>query len=135
MSPVDGVRSPKKNKTKNNTVKIKKTDPEIKSYPIKKTSFNLQDEHKYKLVWLLSIGIVVVIFISWLALFEGSEISTNNDNSILTRISNNFNNLWDSLIEDISQLNNEMPIENTNEAEQQLKELQEKVFPEFIESN
>ena len=137
MSQVDGISPPKSSKSRTKkTVKIKKYISEKAPIKKKKINYNIKDEHKHKLVWLISIGIVIIIFIGWLSLFQGTELSTTNDNSFLSRISNNFDQLWSQLKEDILKINNDDEnINNTNEAEQQLKELEEKVFPEFIESN
>ncbi|XOU94374.1 MAG: hypothetical protein ACNFW9_06105 [Candidatus Kerfeldbacteria bacterium] len=138
MTPVDGIGPPKSKKRKPTYIENKgESIPEKKSTEIRKPSYQTNDEHKHRLVWFISIGIVVLLFIGWLSIFQGSELSSSNDDSFLTRISNNFDTIWESLKEDILKINTETKTEtsNINEAEQQLKDLEEKVFPEFIESN
>lgn len=129
MSPVDGIKAPKKIKKKNSG---NKSPDNVKIEDENNSSININAHHKKnKLVWILSISTAVIIFLAWLLLFDISNLADkNNSSGYWKQVTQKIDNLWDSFKSNILKIDDtieEIPITQ----DEKIKELESQVFPQF----
>ena len=133
MTPVDGITPPKKNYKKKPVKKnvVKTTPPQKSAKKIIDNSI-LHTQNKHRIVWLISIVIVFIIFITWASLFFGGELikeESNNNGTFLEKFSNEINDIWTSFKKDYLKIKNSTEEKQTEE--ERIKSLEESVFPDF----
>lgn len=143
MTPVDGLSPPL---TKNKKKPVKKPvpinrDPQkgagIKNFFGNSLQRSSNINQKHRLVWMLSIGIVVIIFIIWSASFLGGKIvsdSSSDNSNIFESFSSELSRVWKSFKSDYLKIKDTAE-ENPQTEEERNKQLEEKVFPSFDQNN
>jgi len=150
MTPVDGITPPIKNQNKrplkNKTVKKpvapKKRTPKTGQTndqfenPIKQINNNTTNKHS--LVWIVSIIIVFGIFIGWSSLIFGGKIINNNSTSdqagFFEEFTKDISKIWDKFKTDYLKIQKAVEETQQNE-EERIKQLKEKIFPDFDQNN
>jgi len=98
----------------------------------RKTEKPLPETKKRGLLWLMVGLITIIIFVAWIFIFQQTA-TTNNSNTPdgLAKIKNSISELWDTIKTDILKIKKTATNENTNINAEKIKELEDKVFPQF----
>lgn len=143
MSPVDSIRPPKR---------VKKTVPipsavapvqsastgkkspipnEIRKKPAASPDYTATSQ-KHKTIIMIVAVIMAVVFISWVALFMSGKLTRSSSSNFGSTISNKFKNLWENIKTDVLKIKNiGQNINAANVNEEQIKNLENSVFPQF----
>lgn len=140
MTPVDGIKTVKKGKTnKERTIILKeikgKESPKKKIDKTFDRGEALKHKSKKNILWILVISFMVIIFIGWIFLFKANLLfpNTQEKSNGWQRIKSGFTQLFETFKKDVLKIK---PVINSNQSgEDQIKELEEKVFPQFSNEN
>jgi len=134
MSAVDAIRPPKKEEKDIFSPKPRSSQPvkQKKEIPPPKKS---EEERKHRLMWTLALIFTGIIFIGWLLLFQNGLITSTNSNqsSFFQQLGERAGDLWQTIKTDILKIKDEIEDKNINTEEEKIKELEEKVFPQFTD--
>ena len=147
MSPVDGIRAPRKNtvrspRKKTTKIPVRPKAPKddkpllLETEPKKPVPMLPSGEadlaRRKRLMWLLVIITALVIFLAWLFIFPSPNASTKS-NGFWNGIATKLTDAWKTVKTDVLHLKNET---NTNvNSEERINQLENDVFPQFTNSN
>ncbi len=126
MAPVDGLRPPKKKKA--TPVKQAKTAVPVAAPVMPAPS---DQQHRYRLMWLLVGATLLVIIIGWAVLIPQTFSGGTSKSTYLEKVGDNLGNLWDSFKKDVLRLKDTTTNQSTSTEEERIQQLEEKVFPQF----
>lgn len=133
MSPVDSIRPPRKRNKP-----ITPAKPAVKAAPVQKIvrqepkvpATPMDMRHKERLLWVLVIVTSLIIFLAWLFIFPAPS-SVSKSRGYWAGISQKLDDLWKTISTDILHLKNSTKNKNINTEEEQIKQLENQVFPQF----
>jgi len=143
MSPVDSIRPPKRAKRFPTTHAVPapaKTvlaakKPPTPEEPAKKTAANptlATASQKQKTIIMVVTVIMALIFIGWVALFMSGNLTRSGTSNFGSALSNQFKRIWENIKSDVLKIKNVGQNTNTaNVNEEQIKKLENSVFPQF----
>jgi len=141
MPSIDGIKPPIKkdvaakkitNKTETDKPKVKKQEI-IKS--VIKTSSSENKKRSY--MWYMVGLVAIIIFLAWIFIFQNSLSIDDSNSDSLSKIKASITELWDTVKEDILKIKTQANsnTNNVNVNNEVIKELEEKVFPQFDDPN
>lgn len=138
MTPVNGIKPTKKTKTsKERTIILKEIGEkkEVEKRVIRPTKKEKELPHHYRrnLMWIIVIIVMLLIIIGWVFLFNENLLfsKTNTKSTGWEKVKSSFSELFETIREDVFKIKTKKPASNINSYEEQIKELEEKVFPQF----
>lgn len=146
MTPIDAVQPPKNNQKKKSgeagsgsagkkVVEKKRKDIKNNKAP-QHTEKKREDNSapKVRSMWSLIIITTIIIVVLWILLFSsGSLTPTDKSTSRFSLLGNKVEELWESIKEDFLQIKDTVEKETQPADPEQIKELEEKVFPQFTD--
>lgn len=97
----------------------------------RKTKKPLPEINKRGLLWLMVGLVAIIIFIAWIFIFQQTATNNSNTPDGLAKIKNSISELWDTIKTDILKIKKSALNENTNINAERIRELEDKVFPQF----
>ncbi len=88
-----------------------------------------------QLVWIIAGSITGLILIGWLVLYSAGATGSGESNSLFGRIGNTISDIWDTAKTDWLHLKSTLEEDqaNQNVNDEQIRRLEEQVFPQFEE--
>ncbi|MFH1207236.1 MAG: hypothetical protein V1668_01370 [Patescibacteria group bacterium] len=143
MSPVDSIRPPSRAKkitpppsapAPRETVPAEKniTMPDESPKNFEASLSPATTSRKQKTIVMIVVVIMALIFISWVALFMGGKLTRSSASNFGSVISSQLKNLWQTIKTDILKIKNtDLNANSANVNDEQIKKLENAVFPQF----
>lgn len=134
MPAVDAIRPPKKEKIVTSSPKSMPPEPAQQKKRVPQPQKD-EEERKHRLMWTLALIFTGIFFIGWLLLFQKGLITSSNSSqsNFFQQLGEKTSSFWQTIKTDILKIKEKIENENTNTEEEKIKELEEKVFPQFTD--